>query len=79
VLVVAAAEALDGVWGLGRLGWLLVLGGGMIVVALFGSLLAWTLFRRNLTALRETLAEFEEDRQWFEEWRGESPRRSDGG
>jgi len=71
VLVVAVAYAIDGAWGLSHLGWLLVLGTGMIVVAVLGSLLAWTIFRRNLTALRETLVEFEEDRLWLEEWRGE--------
>ena len=68
VLVVAAAEWLDGAAGLGRFGWLTTLGGAMVIVALGLALAAWWWFRRNLVALRETLAELEEDRLWLDEW-----------
>jgi uncharacterized membrane protein YqjE len=77
VLVVAAAEWLDGTWGLGRIGWLIVLAGLMIAGSLATAGAAWSWFRHRMIALRDTRAELEEDRLWLEEWLGGRADRSE--
>lgn len=69
VLVVAAAELLDG-WLLSRAGWLLVFGVLLIGTAFGLATLMWLRFRRGFVGLRDTLAELREDAVWIGEWTG---------
>lgn len=71
VLVVYAAEMLDGLW-LSRPGWLLALGLGLLVLALLTAWLAVRHFRGQFVGLEETLEELREDLVWLEEWVTES-------
>jgi hypothetical protein len=68
--VFALAEALDGCAGISRIGWLLIFAGGLPLVAVLGSLLAWRRFRRNCVGMRETLEELREDAIWLKEKTG---------
>lgn len=63
-----AAELLDGWWGVSRVGWLALLGSGLIAVALLVGWTGWRRFRRDVLGLRETLAELREDLLWMQEW-----------
>jgi uncharacterized membrane protein YqjE len=67
----AAAELLDGRWGIGRAGWLAVFGAVLLAAAALGTFVAWRRFRAKLVGLRETLEELHEDLVWLREWRGE--------
>ena len=69
VLVVYAAEMLNGLW-LERTGWLLILGLGLLVIAIGGGWLAVWRFRRRFVGLEESLEELREDLVWLEEWLG---------
>lgn len=68
VLIVAAADALDGAMGIPRWGWLL--GAGLILCtgALLSAYLAWRRYRREFTGLAESLEECREDLTWLREW-----------
>ncbi len=67
LLAVAAAELLDGCWGIARAGWLLIAAGAFFLFALAGGYFAWRRFCRRFVGLRETLEELREDRIWFRE------------
>jgi len=68
VLVVAAAEWLDGCWRLSRGGWLLVLGLSLLALAVLEAYLAWRRFRREFVGLQQTLEELHEDLVWLKDW-----------
>lgn len=68
LLAVALAEVLDGVGGVSRAGWLLVLALVLMLLAGSGSFLAWRRFRRGMVGLQETLEELREDVLWLREW-----------
>jgi hypothetical protein len=70
VLAVAAGEALDGLWGIPRLLWLLIFGAGLSAAAGLVAWLAWRHFRRTFTGLEDTLEELREDAVWLGEWTG---------
>jgi uncharacterized membrane protein YqjE len=67
VLVVCLAGVLDGRAGIPRTGWLLIFGGGLLLLAVAGGYLAWRRFRRRFIGLRETLEELREDVLWLQE------------
>ncbi len=66
VLVVAAASALEGVWGLNRTGWLLIWFAGLVCTALAIGWLGWRRFRRHFVGLEETLEVLREDQEWLD-------------
>jgi hypothetical protein len=68
LLAVAAADALDGWLGIARLGWLLIFGVGLLILAASTGCLAWRGFRRRFTALEQTREELREAAVWLEEW-----------
>ena len=70
VLVVCLADVLDGRAGIHRGGWLLIFGGGLLLLAVAGGYLAWRRFRRKFVGLRETLEELREDMLWLQEKSG---------
>jgi hypothetical protein len=63
----ALAEALDGRLGVPRIGWLLILAGGLLLLAAILASLAWRRFCRNFVGLTETLEELREDAVWLKE------------
>ncbi len=73
LLAVRLAEALDGCGNIARGDWLLIFAGGLLIVALAGSHLAWRRFRRRFVGLQETLEELREDLVWLQE-KGEGGR-----
>ncbi len=70
VLVVVAAELLDGTLGIARVGWLGILAGVLFFGAVLVGWLAWLRFRRSLVGLEETLEELQEDALWLHEFSG---------
>ncbi len=64
---VCLADALDGCGQIARGGWLLIFAGGLLILALAGSLLAWRRFRSRFLGLQETLEELREDMVWLGE------------
>jgi NhaP-type Na+/H+ or K+/H+ antiporter len=70
VLVVAAGEALDGVWGIPRVLWLVIFGLVLAAAAGLTAWLAWRHFQRQFRGLEETLEELREDAVWLQEWTG---------
>jgi Zn-dependent protease with chaperone function len=77
VLVVAAGDALAGVGGIPRWGWLLIFAATLILGAILTAWLSYRRFRRNFTGVTETLEELREDVQWLRELRGSPPQRSE--
>jgi hypothetical protein len=71
VLVVAAASALEGTWGLGRTAWLLIWFAGLVVAASATAGLGWLRFRRHFVGLEETLEVLREDQAWLESLSGQ--------
>ncbi|HVU87441.1 MAG TPA: phage holin family protein [Pirellulales bacterium] len=71
VLVVAAATALDGTWGLDRTAWLLIWFAGLVVAAVVVGGLGWLRFRRHFVGLEETLEVLREDQAWLESLSGQ--------
>ena len=67
LVAVCLAEALDGCGHIARGGWLLIFAGGLLILALAGSHLAWRRFRRRFVGLQETLEELREDLVWLQE------------
>jgi len=72
VLVVYAAEMLQGLW-LSRAGWLLTFGLGLLAASALGGWLAARNFRRRFVGLEETLEEIREDLVWLQEWLASRP------
>jgi len=70
VLVVAAAELLDGTFGLGRTAWLGQFGVGLLASAVTVAWIGWRRFQARFVGLEETLEELQEDLLWLREWRG---------
>lgn len=70
LLLVAAAQGLDGCCGLSTTGWLLVGGGTLLLASPPLAWLAWRRFRRHVVALQQTLEELHEDAVWLREWIG---------
>lgn len=70
LLATSAAEWLDGRLGIGRAGWLLLLGLILLSVGTLLGTLAWRHFRRSFAALEETRQELREDLVWLREWLG---------
>jgi hypothetical protein len=64
---VCLADALDGCGQIARGGWLLIFAGGLLILALAGSLLAWRRFLSRFLGLQETLEELREDLVWLGE------------
>jgi hypothetical protein len=69
LLATCLAEVLDNYAGISRIGWLLIFGGGLLILAILGGYLAWRRFRRQFIGLRETLEELREDAAWLREKR----------
>jgi len=67
LLAVCLAESLDGCGNVSRGGWLLILAGCLLFLALAGSYSAWRRFRRRFIGLEETLEELREDMLWLRE------------
>lgn len=67
LLAVGLAEALDGCGNVARGQWLLIIAGGLLILAFDGSHFAWRRFRRRFVGLRETLEELREDMIWLKE------------
>ena len=69
LLAMCLAEQLDGLAGIARTGWLLIFGGGLLILAIVGGYLAWRRFRRKFVGLQETFEELREDVAWLREKR----------
>ena len=67
----AAAEWLDGCWGVGRAGWLAIFGALLVGLAAAAAGIAWRRFRTRLVGLQESLEELREDAVWIREWLGD--------
>ena len=50
--------------------WTMILGVGVIVVAILLALVSWFRFRRRWVGLEQTLEELHEDLAWLKEWAG---------
>ena len=70
LLAAAAGEALAGRLGMGRVGWLLIFGAGLLVGGLATGYLAWRRFRRRFAGVEQTLEELHEDVAWLKGIRG---------
>jgi hypothetical protein len=68
ILAVAASEVLAGRLGVDRIGWLLILGVGLLVGGLAIGYLAWRRFRRRFTGIEQTLEELREDVVWLKDF-----------
>jgi hypothetical protein len=66
VLVVAAADALAGTFGIERVGWLLIWFAGLVVAAVLTAWLGWRRFERRFVGWEETLEVLREDQAWIE-------------
>jgi hypothetical protein len=71
VLAVFAADVLDGLCGISRSGWLLILGLALLLGGTAAAYFAWRRFRRTFTGFEQSLAELREDLVWLQEWTGE--------
>jgi hypothetical protein len=69
LLAMCLAEELNGWAGISRTGWLLIFGGGLMILSAAGGYFAWWRFRRKFLGLRETLEELREDAAWLREKR----------
>jgi hypothetical protein len=67
--LVALADVLNGYGRIARVGWLLIIAGGLLALAAGSGYLAWRRFRRKFLGLRETLEELREDGLWLREKR----------
>lgn len=74
VLVVAICDALAGVWGIDRAGWLLIAFATLIVTASLTGWLGWRRFQRQFVGLEETLETLREDQAWLESLTGKNGR-----
>ncbi len=70
IFVVAAAEWLDGTWGIMRGGWLAIFGAGLLIGGVAVGYLVWRSFRRRCHGIEQTLEELREDSVWLKEWTG---------
>jgi hypothetical protein len=70
LVLVSAAEVLDGVLGVPRAGWMLTLAGLLVTAAGLLGWLSWRRFRGRLVGFEQTLDELREDVRWLNEWAG---------
>lgn len=63
----ALAESLDGLFGVAKCWWLLILAACLLASAALGGYCAWRRFRRKFIGLRETFEELREDALWLRE------------
>jgi uncharacterized membrane protein YqjE len=66
VLIVAVADALSGLWGVSRMGWLLIEFAILVLAAVSTGWLGWRRFKRHFVGLEETLEVLREDQRWIE-------------
>ena len=66
VLFVALADALAGVWGITRTGWLLIEFAVLVLAAVGTGWLGWQRFQRHFVGFEETLEVLREDQRWIE-------------
>ena len=66
MLVVAVAEGLDGVWGVSRLGWLLIAFATLVAAAVGLAWLGWRRFQAHYSGFEETLEVLREDQAWVD-------------
>ena len=78
VLLVFAAEMLDGLCGVSRGGWLASFALVLLLGGAAASYFAWRRFRRSFTGLEQSLAELREDVVWLREWMGEKGEGGEG-
>ncbi len=74
LLLGALAEMLNGRLGIAGAGWLGIFGLALAAGGLAIGLLSWWHFRRNFSAMAETLEECREDLVWLREWLGKDGR-----
>jgi hypothetical protein len=67
LLLIFAAEMLDGRLGIGRAAWLLIFALALIFGGLAACGLAWRRFRRRFTGMQQSLEEVQEDLIWLGE------------
>jgi hypothetical protein len=67
VLVVAAADVLDGRLGVPRWGWLLLFGIWLLATAAWAAWVRWQRFRREFVGFEQTFEELREDIVWLRE------------
>ncbi len=75
VCVVAVGDALAGVFGIPRWGWLLILAAALVLCASLAAWLAYCRFRRDFTGIAESLEELREDEIWLREIWNTAPQR----
>lgn len=76
LLLVAAAEVLDGTWGASRSAWLAILGTMGLATAATLTLASWRAARCRLIALHRTREELHEDLLLLGEWLGRESQRT---
>jgi hypothetical protein len=70
LLLVGAADLLDGHGGIARAGWLLIFAVALLAAGIGTCALAWRHFRRRVTGMQQTLEEVREDLIWLGELTG---------
>jgi peptidoglycan biosynthesis protein MviN/MurJ (putative lipid II flippase) len=70
LLLVFAADLLDGQAGIARAGWLLIFAVALLAAGVATSMLAWRHFRRRFTGMQQTREEVREDLIWLGELTG---------
>jgi len=78
VVVVYAAGFLGERSDISEAAWLLILGLGLLTLAVLVGWLGWRRFRRDFTGMEQTLEELREDIVWLQEWAGRSEEEPSG-
>jgi hypothetical protein len=68
LFAVCLADLLEGLFGVARWGWLLIIAMSMLTGSAAASYLAWLRFRKRATLMEQSLAELREDLVWLQEW-----------